>query len=122
MTCSWGDSCGYLLHSILDLVVDDFLHILSKLDGNLDDIEDVVFDEEITKEITLLQRMLTTIARILIPYRRNIRRLKNDVQRFTKEDLSLYYDKYSRSHRRGYFFINFFKKYCGLLFVRKLYA
>lgn len=89
-----GDSCGYLLHSILDLVVDDFLHILLKLDGNLDDIEDVVFDEdkEITKEITLLQRMLTTIARILIPYRRNIRRLKNDVQRFTKEDLSLYYD------------------------------
>ena len=41
-----GTSSGYLLHSIIDLLVDDLLHILLKLKGNLDDIEDVVFDDK----------------------------------------------------------------------------
>jgi len=39
-----ANSQGYLLHSILDILVDDLLHILMKLIGNLDDIEDAVFD------------------------------------------------------------------------------
>ena len=41
-----GTSSGYILHSIIDLLVDDLLHILLKLKGNLDDIEDVVFDDK----------------------------------------------------------------------------
>ncbi|MGN6560295.1 MAG: CorA family divalent cation transporter, partial [Candidatus Nitrosocosmicus sp.] len=35
-----GNSTGYLLHSILDSLVDDLLHILMKIIGNIDDIED----------------------------------------------------------------------------------
>ena len=42
-----GKSSGYLLHSILDILVDDLSHILMKLRGNLQDIEDAVFDYEI---------------------------------------------------------------------------
>jgi magnesium transporter len=41
-------SSGYLIHSIIDVVVDDLLHILRKTIGNLDDIEDLVFDEQIS--------------------------------------------------------------------------
>src|ERR687883_898553 len=53
-----GKSPGYLLHSIIDVLVDDLLHILMKVVGNLDDIEDVVFDEKRSdaKQISLLRR------------------------------------------------------------------
>ena len=43
-----------------------------KLKGNLDDIEDVVFDDNLSapKEIALLRREITTLRRIVIPLKR----------------------------------------------------
>src|SRR5215831_16250369 len=35
-----GVSSGYLLHTIIDVLVNDLFHILMKIVGNLDDIED----------------------------------------------------------------------------------
>ena len=89
-----GTSSGYLLHSIIDLLVDDLLHILMKLEGNLDDIEDVVFDEKVAvaKEISLLRREITTLRRVVIPLKRNILDLSKDIQKFSEEDLTLYFD------------------------------
>ena len=89
-----GTSSGYLLHSIIDLLVDDLLHILMKLEGNLDDIEDVVFDEKVAvaKEISLLRREITTLRRVVIPLKRIILDLSKDIQKFSEEDLTLYFD------------------------------
>src|SRR6476620_10268127 len=42
---SMGDSPGFLLHSILDALVSDLFHTLTKIEGNLDDLEDEIFDE-----------------------------------------------------------------------------
>ncbi len=67
-----GSSPGYLLHSILDVLVDDLLHILMKVIGNIDDIEDAVFDDKlaIAKEISILRREVTTLRRIVVPLKR----------------------------------------------------
>ena len=69
---------GYLLHRVIDLLVDDLLHILMKLKGNLDDIEDIVFDDKhaAPKEISLLRREITTLRRIVIPLKRIVMDLK----------------------------------------------
>jgi len=87
-----GKSSGYLLHKIIDTLVDDLLHILMKVVGNIDDIEDSVFDERISipRQISLLRREITTLRRIVIPLRRTVIDLSKDVQRFSKEDLTPY--------------------------------
>src|SRR6185503_412597 len=88
-----GKSTGFLLHKIIDVLVDDLLHILMKVVGNIDDIEDSVFDERISipRQISLLRREITTLRRIVIPLRRTVVDLAKDVQRFSKEDMSLYF-------------------------------
>jgi magnesium transporter len=89
-----GISSGYLLHSIIDLLVDDLLHILMKLKGNLDDIEDVVFDDKLSapREIALLRREITTLRRIVIPLKRIVLDFSKNIQKFSEEDLTLYFD------------------------------
>ena len=89
-----GTTSGYLLHRIIDLLVDDLLHILMKLKGNLDDIEDIVFDDKhaAPKEISLLRREITTLRRVVIPLKRIVMDLSKDIQKFSTEDLTLYFD------------------------------
>jgi magnesium transporter len=88
-----GRSSGYLLHKIIDTLVDDLLHILMKVVGNIDDIEDSVFDEQISipRQISLLRREITTLRRMVIPLRRTVADLSKDVQRFSREDLAPYF-------------------------------
>lgn len=88
-----GKSAGYLLYKIIDTLVDDLLHILMKVVGNIDDIEDSVFDERISipRQISLLRREITTLRRIVIPLRRTVVDLSKDVQRFSREDLAVYF-------------------------------
>src|ERR687887_295406 len=88
-----GKTSGYLLHSIIDVLVDDLLHILMKVVGNLDDIEDVVFDEKRSdaKQISLLRREITTLRRVVIPLRRTVLEMTKDIQKFSEEDLTPYF-------------------------------
>ncbi len=88
-----GKEPGYLLHTIIDTLVDDLFHILMKIVGNLDDIEEGVFDEKLSeaKEISILRREITTLRRLIIPMRRIVVELATDVQRFSKEDLTAYF-------------------------------
>jgi magnesium transporter len=89
-----GNSSGYSLHRIIDLLVDDLLHMLMKIEGNLDDLEDVVFDEKtaVAREISLLRREITTLRRLVLPLKRTILELSREVQRFSEEDLGPYFD------------------------------
>jgi magnesium transporter len=63
-----GDSPGFLLHSILEAFVSDLFHRLSKIEGNLQDLEDEIFDERTksvkAKEINLLRREIASRRRI----------------------------------------------------------
>jgi magnesium transporter len=89
-----GKSSGYLLHSIIDALVDDLFHILKKVIGNIHDIEDDVFDEylAIAKEISRLRREITILRRTILPLRRIMLLVRHFVQTFSEEDLTLYYD------------------------------
>jgi magnesium transporter len=94
-----GNSTGYLLHSILDALVDDLLHILMKVIGNLHDIEDAVFDDKVSnaKEISMLRREITALRRIVSPLKRTLLEITSrDVKRLSsnaeEEDLQEYFD------------------------------
>jgi magnesium transporter len=89
-----GNSPGFLLHSIIDMLVDDLLHILIKVEGNLDGIEDLVFDEKaaVAKEISMLRRDITALRRIVYPLKRTVPVISKEIQRLSEEDLSPYFD------------------------------
>ena len=90
-----GKSSGYLLHTIIDVLVDDLLHILMKIVGNLQDIEDAVFDDKVgvVKEISLLRREITILRRIVFPLKRIVSEISSrDIQKFSEEDLTEYYN------------------------------
>jgi len=88
-----GKSSGYLLHKIIDALVDDLLHLLMKVVGNIEDIEDSVFDERVSvsRQIALLRREITTLRRIVLHVKRAVTELTKDVQRFSKEDLTAHF-------------------------------
>ena len=90
-----GKSSGYLFHTIIDTLVDDLLHRLIKIVGNLQDIEDAVFDDKVgvVKEISFLRREITTLRRIVLPLKRIVSEITNrDIQRFSEEDLTKYFN------------------------------
>jgi magnesium transporter len=88
-----GKSSGYLLHKIIDTLVDDLLHLLMKVVGNIEDIEDFVFTERssASRQLAFLRREITTLRRIVLHVRRTVVELTKDVQRFSKEDLTPYF-------------------------------
>ena len=91
-----GKSTGSLLHEIIDVLVDDLLHTLRKIVGNLEDIEDIVFDETKSagRQISLLRREITKLRRTVYPLKRIILEAAKNLQQFSKseEDLTLYFD------------------------------
>ncbi len=91
-----GKSTAYLLHEIIDVLVDDLLHTSRRIDGNLDDIEDSVFDENksAARKISLLRREITTLKRLVNPLKRIVLETGKSIQRFSKtaEELTLYFD------------------------------
>lgn len=89
-----GKTSGYLLHTIIDVLVDNLFHILMKIVGNLEDIEDAVFDDkvEVVKEISLLRREITLLRRIIFPLKRILSDITRDIQKFSEEDLTEYYN------------------------------
>jgi magnesium transporter len=94
-----GGSPGYLLHSILDTLVDNMLHLLMKIIGKLDDIEDEVFDDKVAnaRDLSILRREITTLRRIVLPLKRIMLEITSrDVKRFSEaaeeEDLIDYFD------------------------------
>ncbi|HEX2169973.1 MAG TPA: magnesium transporter CorA family protein, partial [Nitrososphaera sp.] len=90
-----GRSAGYLFHSIIDALTDDLLNLVRKIVGNIQDIEDVVFDEQANaaSEISYIRRQITVLRRIAIPLKRTVNEIASkDIRKFSEEDLTLYFD------------------------------
>ncbi|ABK78251.1 Mg2 and Co2 transporter [Cenarchaeum symbiosum A] len=88
-------STAVLLHEILDALVDDLLHTLRKIMANLEEIEEVVFDDRrsAARKISLLRREITMLRRIVGPLKRIVLDTAKQVNRsFATEDLTLYFD------------------------------
>lgn len=90
-----GRSAGYLFHSIVDILTDDLFNIVKKIVGNIEDIEDIVFDKQndAANEISYIRREVTLLRRIVIPLRRTLAEITTkDIKRFSDQDLTLYFD------------------------------
>ncbi len=88
-----GNSPGYLLHSIIDALVDDLLLILKKIISNLDDLEESVFNDRKSdvRTISLLRREITSLRRIVVRLRRTMSEVTEDIQKYAEEDLTPYF-------------------------------
>ncbi|MDO8687105.1 MAG: magnesium transporter CorA family protein [Dehalococcoidales bacterium] len=84
---------GYLLYRILDRTVDAYFPILDAILNWVDDVEDVVFDENIeaAQEVATLRRDIITQRRILLPWRSIITELEPKLKRFTTRDISVHF-------------------------------
>jgi len=90
-----GRSSGFLLHEIIDVLVDDLLHTSRKMIANLDEIEDGVFDEtkSVARSIALLRREINRLRRIVNPLKRFVVEIAKNVKMFSEdEELVFYYD------------------------------
>jgi magnesium transporter len=92
-----GKSPGFLLHEIIDVLVDDLLHTSRKIIANLDEIEERVFDETkpVARSIALLRREINRLRRIVNPLKKFVLEIAKNIKRFSErgdEELTLYFD------------------------------
>ena len=89
-----GHGSGYLLYKLLDHAIDAYFPVLDKIMSLMEDIEDVVFDESIeaAKELSILRRDIITQRAIMFPTRDIFIEMENKLKRFSKTDLTPYYN------------------------------
>ena len=88
---------GTMIHKIIDMLVDDLLHISRKIIANLDEMEDGVFDEakSVARSISLLRREINRLRRTAKPLKRFVLEIARDFERLsegTDKELGLYFD------------------------------
>ena len=90
---NFGYGSGYLLYRIMDRAVDSYWSVLDKILSLLEDVEDSVFDErlEAAQEVAILRRDIIAQRRIIFPMRTVLAELENNLKRFTKTDMRVYY-------------------------------
>ncbi len=83
---------GFVLYRIIDKAVDAYFPILDKIMSLMEDVEDIVFDEnvEAAQEVASLRRNIITQRRIMFPVRTAVAELESKVKRFTKIDMTVY--------------------------------
>ena len=92
---NFNGGSGYLLYRIMDRLVDYCLPILSKIGGNIERVEEEIFSQRMPRairEISVLRRDVISFRRIIWPMRAVIGGLKSKVSRYTKPDMSVYFD------------------------------
>ncbi len=85
-------SSTFLAYRMIDNLVGTIFAILDDVQGDLDDIESVVFDEKKSQAgpINHARRQIATLGRIVFPLRLYLPDLSK-AQKFSKEDLSIYF-------------------------------
>lgn len=75
------EGADHLLYRIVDSLVMSYMPLVEKIDAQIDQIEDRVFDRprpEILEQIFTLKRLLLTMRRILVPQREVLNKLARD--------------------------------------------
>jgi len=90
---NFSNGSGYLLYRIIDRSVDSYSPILDKILNLVDDVEEIVFDENIeaSKEVFILRRDVIAQRRIMVPNRASFTELEPKLARFTKINLTPYF-------------------------------
>ncbi len=85
---------GYLLYRIIDDLVDHFFPLVYKIERNVQEIEDMIFEHggrETVEEISVLRRDIIAYRRIVKPLMPVISRLEYLKSRLIHEDLEVYF-------------------------------
>jgi len=84
---------GFLLYRLLDRSIDAYFPVLDKILSLIEDVEDVVFNEEIEAavEISVLRRDIITQRAVMFPTRTIFIAMENKLKRFSKVDVTDYY-------------------------------
>ncbi|OGO31423.1 MAG: hypothetical protein A2Z29_04605 [Chloroflexi bacterium RBG_16_56_11] len=90
----FSNGSGFLLYHILDRAVDSYFPVLDKIMSLMEDIEDVVFDEEVeaAKELSILRRDIITQRSVMFPTRAIFIEMENKLKRFSKVDVTAHYN------------------------------
>ena len=85
---------GFLLYRILDRAVDSIFPVMDKILSLIEDVEDAVFDEEVetAREISILRRDIITQRAVFFPTRTIFVEMENKLKRFSKTDVTAYYN------------------------------
>lgn len=89
-----GRGPDYLAHTIIDLLVDDNLQLLSWLDEEINELEEAIFsnpDKAALHRATKLRKNIIYLQRVLGPQLELIRRLSGDDLPFIKKSLRVYF-------------------------------
>ena len=97
-----GAGTGYLLWGLLDVVVDRHVRTVQDLDDDIDDLEDMLFDDdggrdsrEIQRRSFALRKSLVTLRRVVLPTREVVNTLmRRDVGVMSDALIPYYQDVY----------------------------
>ncbi|WP_261566482.1 magnesium transporter CorA family protein [Frankia gtarii] len=91
---------GYLVHGIIDLVVDGYFTAVQALDGALEDLEDMLFDDDVP-EATVHRRSFE-LRKSLVQLRREVLPMREAVNSLMRRDTGLVTDGLVSSYRDVY--------------------
>lgn len=82
-----------LLYTIMYTLIENLLVMASKILSNIEEIEEIVFDERISavREVTGLRHNIANFRRSVFPLKRVIYELEKKIGRFTGEDMGNYF-------------------------------
>lgn len=89
-----GRSTGYLLYNIVDKLVDYCFPILNKIDINIEQVEDQIFEDKVRRtiqEISVIRRDIIAFRRIVKPLIPVVSSLERKRRPFLKEDVEEYF-------------------------------
>lgn len=89
-----GQSTGYLLYLVIDKLVDYCFPILNKINTNIEQVEDEIFDESVRKtvyEISIIRRDIIAFRRIIKPLMPVIGSLERKSRPLLHEDMDEYF-------------------------------
>lgn len=88
---------GFLLHGLLDYIVDTHFAVVQELDGAIDDLEELLFDaeraqiEQVQRRAFELRKSLVLLRRVVLPMREVVNSLMRRDLGVVSEPMSLYY-------------------------------
>ena len=93
---NFSQGTAYILYRIVDRLVDYCLPIINKISESIEETEDDIFADKgvphAIEEISMIRRDLISFRRIIWPMRAVIGTLESKIRKFSKVDLSVYFD------------------------------
>lgn len=87
-------SSAHLLYTIIDQLTKDFYPLLQNILKEVDQTEDIVFDDKVSGvfQVSQLRQKIVTLRRVISPLRTLLSDMEERVKKFTSINLSVYFD------------------------------